>query len=110
MPDLFLTLSTSGREVGRRQGLTSPSTLDDAASHALLEMRELAHLPTNTITIDTTPAADNVAHRVDSALSRHLFRVSPVHVHANIDGMALSDFSLIEASQLHTVEQIEAWA
>ena len=110
LPDLFITLVTSGREVGRRQGLAEPELLDAAASRALLEMRELAHLPSNTVTIDATPAADNVARRIDSALARHLFRVATTHVCANIDGMTLSDSSLAKASRLHTTADVEAWA
>ena len=61
LPDLFVALSTSGREVGRRLGHTTPHSLDDTATNALLEMRELAHLPSNTVIIDATPAADCVA-------------------------------------------------
>ena len=61
LPDLFVTLSTSGREVGRRLGHTTPHSLDDAATNTLLKMRKLTHLPSNTVTIDATPAADCVA-------------------------------------------------
>ena len=99
LPDLFLVLTTSGHKIGCRQGLTVPADIDTAATQALLEMHKLAHLPSNTATIDATPNIAIVACRMDSVLTKQLFRVNvTMHACANLDGMSLSDDMLAEAS------------
>ena len=105
-----MVLTTSGREVARRQGLTSPTALDAVATTALLEMRELAHLPANTMIIDATPDASTVANRIDTVLQKAIFCVNQSIVAANLDGMSLSNLPLAEASGLLTPQATEDWA
>ena len=72
---VFLVLTTSGREVARRQGATC---VNEAGAESLRQMRELQLLPGAVLTLDVTDNPASAAARVRRVLNTQVFKVRVV--------------------------------
>ena len=74
LPDVTVVLTTTGREIARRQG-HQDIALNEFGTKALREMRELMLLPGTVITADVTPTVPITAAKFTRMLNSRLFSV-----------------------------------